>query len=143
MSAGKIRPSHSSFFLAPFAFHAVKLHRDRAPLTPTDSDFNEAITHDVRGNSPPFFSKSRDNTSALLLAFCANARAVTIDWTTVGNPNNPADTQVMVTDSTSGYGSVPYTYQIDKYDVTDSQYTEFLNAKDPTGTNACTSITAP
>jgi formylglycine-generating enzyme len=30
---------------------------------------------------------------------------------------------------------VPYTYKIDKYDVTYSQYAEFLNAKDPTGAN--------
>ena len=42
-----------------------------------------------------------------------------------------------MTDLTTGYGEVSYTYQIDKYDVTDSQYTEFLNAKGyPTGANS-------
>lgn len=39
---------------------------------------------------------------------------------TVGDPGNAADT--------TGYGSVAETYQIGKYDVTVSQYTEFLNA---------------
>jgi formylglycine-generating enzyme required for sulfatase activity len=31
---------------------------------------------------------------------------------------------------------VPYAYKIGKYDVTNSQYVEFLNAKDPTGANS-------
>ena len=70
--------------------------------------------------------------TALLLAFAADVRAVTIDWTPVGNPGNAADATVM-SDGTTGYGSVPYAYNIDKYDVTNSQYVEFLNAKDSTG----------
>jgi sulfatase modifying factor 1 len=37
-------------------------------------------------------------------------------------------------DST-GYGAVAYEYQIGKYDVTIGQYTAFLNAVDPGGTN--------
>jgi probable HAF family extracellular repeat protein len=45
----------------------------------------------------------------------------------VGNPGNAPDTQVMLTDSTSGYGSVGYTYNIGKYEVTTGQYVEFLN----------------
>jgi formylglycine-generating enzyme required for sulfatase activity len=44
---------------------------------------------------------------------------------TVGNPNNlPDDT---------GYGSVSYPYKIGKYEVTNAQYCEFLNAADKTG----------
>ena len=41
-------------------------------------------------------------------------------------------------DSRTGYeyGAVPYSYQIGKYDVTNEQYGEFLNAVDPTGGNA-------
>ena len=33
------------------------------------------------------------------------------------------------------FGSVGYTYRISKYEVTNLQYTEFLNAVDPAGTN--------
>jgi sulfatase modifying factor 1 len=70
------------------------------------------------------------------LAFCAPvASAVTIDWLPVGNPGNAADTRVR-SDGTAGYGSVSYSYQIAKYDVTNSQYIEFLNAKDPSGANS-------
>ncbi|MFM7520363.1 MAG: formylglycine-generating enzyme family protein [Planctomycetota bacterium] len=49
------------------------------------------------------------------------ARAVTIDWVTVGNPGN-------ANDPATGYGTVADSYQIGKYDVTISQYTDFLNA---------------
>jgi formylglycine-generating enzyme required for sulfatase activity len=57
------------------------------------------------------------------LAVLLNTRpawAVSIDWVTVGDPGNPADT--------SGFGSVAYTYKIAKYEVTNGQYVEFLNA---------------
>jgi formylglycine-generating enzyme len=47
---------------------------------------------------------------------------------TVGDPGNAPDTMVMATDATSGYGSVGYTYNIGKYDVTTAQYCQFLNA---------------
>ncbi len=56
--------------------------------------------------------------------------SVTIDWVTVGNAGNAADT----TDGNpfaSGvqhYGAVGYTYQIGKYEVTNAQYGAFLNA---------------
>jgi formylglycine-generating enzyme required for sulfatase activity len=55
-----------------------------------------------------------------------SAMAVTVDWVTVGDPGNPA---------WNGLGSVPYVYRIGKYDVTVSQYVEFLNQKDATGAN--------
>jgi sulfatase modifying factor 1 len=72
-------------------------------------------------------------TVATLLAFAADASAqVTMAWSYVGNPDNPADTTVM-SDRTTGYGSVPYSYNIGTYDVTNNQYVDFLNAKDPTG----------
>ncbi len=44
----------------------------------------------------------------------------------VGDPGNAADTLVM-NDGTTGYGSVGYSYNIGKYEVTASQYAEFLN----------------
>ena len=56
-----------------------------------------------------------------------SAYAVDIDWVTVGNPGNPADTF----NETHGraWGGVNYTYRIGKYEVTNAQYAEFLNAK--------------
>jgi hypothetical protein len=56
------------------------------------------------------------------------ALAVTIPTVPVGNPGNP-------TDPTTGFGSVDYAFNIGTYDVTVSQYVEFLNAKDANGTN--------
>jgi len=66
---------------------------------------------------------------ALMAAFLAarSAHAVTIDWVTVGDPNNPA--------TGSGYGSVANEYRIAKYEITIQQYTDFLNAADPSGGN--------
>ena len=65
---------------------------------------------------------------ALTLVGASLAGAVTIDWVPIGNPGNPADTAIMTTDHTTGYGAVAYNYSIDKYDVTVGQYTDFLNA---------------
>ena len=58
------------------------------------------------------------------------ASAVTIDWVTVGNPENIADT----TGAPNPCGAVDYEYQIGKYEVTAGQYTEFLNAVAATDT---------
>jgi len=66
----------------------------------------------------------------------SSASAVTIDWVEIGDPGNAADTQVMQTDGTSGYGAVAYVYQISKYEVTNAQYAEFLNAVAATDANA-------
>ncbi|MEX2112933.1 MAG: SUMF1/EgtB/PvdO family nonheme iron enzyme, partial [Pirellulales bacterium] len=60
--------------------------------------------------------------------------AVTIPTVPVGNAGNAADTEVMTTDNTSGYGSVAYNYRIGTTEVTVSQYTEFLNAVAATDT---------
>jgi formylglycine-generating enzyme required for sulfatase activity len=46
---------------------------------------------------------------------------ITIETVTVGNPGNAWD-------DTTNYGSVSYVYQIGKYEVTNAQYTTFLNA---------------
>jgi formylglycine-generating enzyme required for sulfatase activity len=59
-----------------------------------------------------------------------SASAVTIPWAPVGNPGNFNDPA-----TGSQYGGVAFNYSIDKYDVTNSQYAEFLNTKDPTGAN--------
>jgi formylglycine-generating enzyme required for sulfatase activity len=73
--------------------------------------------------------------AALLLAAPAQAQ-VSIDWVTIGSAGNAADTEVMVTDGTSGYGSVGVVYRMGRYEVTNSQYAAFLNAvaaSDPGG----------
>ena len=64
---------------------------------------------------------------AISLFASSPATAVTIAWSPVGNPGNANDG--------TGFGAVPYSYNIGKYDVTNSQYAEFLNTKDPTGAN--------
>jgi sulfatase modifying factor 1 len=68
------------------------------------------------------------------LSLCAlrPAAAVTMAWTPVGNPGNAADT---VTPN-PGYGAVGYSYNIGTYDVTNSQYVEFLNSNVPNGETA-------
>ncbi len=70
---------------------------------------------------------------ALLLLIDPNAAsAVAIDWVTVGNPGNACDVQGAL----GCFGAVGHVYQISKYEVTNAQYAEFLNAKaaaDPLG----------
>lgn len=68
---------------------------------------------------------------AFLLPLASIASAVTIDWVTVGGAANACDAQ------TQGcFGSVPTEYRIGKYEVTNDQYAEFLNAVADTDTNA-------
>jgi len=64
-----------------------------------------------------------------LLAVSASAGTVDYTMVPVGNPGNANDT------GGSNIGRVDYSYQIGKFDVTIGQYTAFLNAADPTGTN--------
>jgi len=64
---------------------------------------------------------------ALVLLPEVRATPITIDWVTVGNPGNAADT--------TGFGRVNYGYQIMKFEFTNAQYAAFLNAIDPEGTN--------
>jgi formylglycine-generating enzyme required for sulfatase activity len=61
---------------------------------------------------------------AAALSFASPVSAVGIDWVTVGSPNNSCDPQ-----SFGCFGNVGSMYRIAKYEVTNSQYAEFLNAK--------------
>jgi formylglycine-generating enzyme required for sulfatase activity len=67
----------------------------------------------------------------------ATAYGISIDTVTIGDPGNAGDTVRMADDGgTTGYGSVPYTYEIGTTEVTNSQYAAFLNAVDSNGANA-------
>ena len=67
--------------------------------------------------------------AALLGSLAVSAHAqVTIDWVTVGDPGNRADT------APAGYGDVATSFQIMKYEFTDQQYTDFLNSVAATDT---------
>ncbi len=72
--------------------------------------------------------------------FAAEVGALSIDWVTVGDPGNAPDTQVMTgygaSTGTTGYGAVSYSYRIGKYEVTNAEYVEFLNAVAVTDTNS-------
>jgi len=66
---------------------------------------------------------------AVLIGLAAGpAWAVVIETVPVGNPGNAGDSRY------GGYGSVGYTFNIGKYEVTAGQYTEFLNAVAKTDT---------
>jgi formylglycine-generating enzyme required for sulfatase activity len=66
-----------------------------------------------------------------LFALVPAASAVTIDWTSVGNPGNACEFQPVNTSggATGCFGAVSYAYDIGTYEVTNAQYAEFLNAK--------------
>ncbi|MEM9645126.1 MAG: SUMF1/EgtB/PvdO family nonheme iron enzyme [Planctomycetota bacterium] len=60
---------------------------------------------------------------------CTVAQAVVvIETVSVGNAGNANDT--------TGFGRVDYAFNIGKYEVTNTQYVEFLNSADPQGTNS-------
>ena len=65
-------------------------------------------------------------TLSAALATSASA-TVAMDYVRIGHPNNAADT--------TGYGAVDHYYRIGKYEVTNAQYCEFLNAKGQSNAN--------
>jgi formylglycine-generating enzyme required for sulfatase activity len=64
---------------------------------------------------------------AALVWLTPPASAVTIDWANVGGAGNAADD--------TGFGSVASGYAISKYEITNAQYRDFLNAVADTDTN--------
>jgi len=64
--------------------------------------------------------------SAIMMAGVAVTHAITIDTVTVGNASNANDN--------NGFGAVAYSYEIGKYEVTNTQYAAFLNVKATTDT---------
>ncbi len=69
---------------------------------------------------------------ALLVFFAAEARAVTINWTPVGDPGNAND--LSHANDLGHLGAVGYAYNIGTTEVTNSQYVEFLNSVAKTDT---------
>ncbi len=59
------------------------------------------------------------------------ATRVTINWVLVGDAGNASDTSC----GERSHGGVAYEYLIGKYEVSNAQYTMFLNAVDPAGAN--------
>jgi len=55
------------------------------------------------------------------------AFGLTVDYVTVGNPGNSANT--------NGWGAVSDVFKIAKYETSNAQYVEFLNKVDASGTN--------
>jgi formylglycine-generating enzyme required for sulfatase activity len=59
--------------------------------------------------------------ASLFVAASAVAGSVEMEWVTVGNAGNAAD-------ATTGFGAVDYEYRLGAFEVTNAQYTAFLNA---------------
>ncbi len=66
--------------------------------------------------------------AGLCIASGALAQPITPELVPVRNPGNAADSEVMLEDGTTGYGSVGYEYRIGKFEITAGQYAAFLNA---------------
>jgi len=79
---------------------------------------------------------------AIFFASVTHAASATFDWATVGNPGNVGELSGVNAGGPGGFGpdaivgAVADTYRISKTEVTNAQYTEFLNAVDPTAANS-------
>jgi len=66
------------------------------------------------------------------LALALPAHGVELEWSFVGHPGNPSDSEVMTCCGSSlgstGYGAVAYPFFISRTEITNAQYAEFLNA---------------
>lgn len=69
--------------------------------------------------------------SAVILSVTPVFAAINMEYVSVGDTGNTAG----LGSGSSRYGAVGYVFQIGKYEVTNSQYAEFLNAADPAGDN--------
>jgi hypothetical protein len=70
----------------------------------------------------------------------APAVALTMDWVLIGDSGNAPDTDPANDNCGAGFdqpcGAVGSVYRLGKYEVTNSQYAEFMNTVDPLGENA-------
>ena len=82
------------------------------------------------------------STCAIVAALISSASAtVTMDWVSIGNINNAADQ--LTGYGSFGYGAVDHAYRIGKYEVTNAQYGEFLNAKGQSNANSIYNTNMP
>src|SRR3954447_6631682 len=72
------------------------------------------------------FSRLVTATFIVLLSTPLTTLAADFAWITIGNPGNPSGPFF-------GSGSVGYVFRMGKYETTNTQYVEFLNAKAATG----------
>jgi hypothetical protein len=74
--------------------------------------------------------RSRLITTLALVAFAlaASSKAATITTVPIDNPGNLADTRYIESYHPSGVGAVAYSFNIGKTEITNAQYTAFLNA---------------
>lgn len=69
------------------------------------------------------------STLLITVLCCTQSIAVSFDWAYISNPDNVDDIHG------DGFGGVSYAYRISKHEVTNAQYTEFLNAVAATDTH--------
>jgi formylglycine-generating enzyme required for sulfatase activity len=74
--------------------------------------------------------------SAIFSCAAAHAAPINISTVPIGNPGNPADTRYPDVQHPNGVGAVGYAFLIEKTEVTNAQYTAFLNAVAATDTYA-------
>lgn len=98
----------------------------RYTKTPTGSSKNPSLFTRVANYNP---GKPQDKDFGGRLASSGNPRGLS-GYVTVGNTGNAADT--------TGYGRVNYSFQINKYLLTNDEYCNFLNAVATTPTSAST-----
>ncbi len=90
---------------------------------PTDSPFVLSLATSTAQYDEPLNTQSLDFMAANPRAASVTASGlVEFEWVTVGNPGNAADIS-------SGFGAVDHSFLIAKYEVTNQQYAQFLNAK--------------
>lgn len=118
-------PADFSFEAAEIKVKVNATSTDGADLTLSLSGPGDAI-FDNSGNpvDPVFLASSLEINAPVPAAFQVDLSRMRV----VGEPGNPADT--------NGFGAVPSSFYMNRYEVTNEEYAKFLNAVDPTGGNA-------
>jgi formylglycine-generating enzyme required for sulfatase activity len=81
------------------------------------------------------FTNVNANGHAIAATFAPMPADTSMDWVAVGDEGNTGDMSIDGGGYPGGLGNVSYRYGIGRYEVTNDQYAEFLNAADPQGAN--------